>query len=83
MEQTQAPVQTIRPLPEIIKEVVAAVESARAQGLPVNQKIKDYRWQFDQVSAKMNQAIYNDQTDQIHKTCLETVTVLIEMLARS
>ena len=83
MEETQIKEQTIRPLPEIIKEVVTAVEAARASGLPASQKIKDYRWHFDQVSAKMNQAIYNDQSEQIHKTCLETVAVLIEMLARS
>lgn len=83
MEQIQIPTRHIRPLPQIIKEVIGAVESARALGLPVNQRIKDYRWEFDQVSAKMNQAIFNDQTEQIHNTCLETVAVLIEMLARS
>ena len=83
MEQVQGQTATVRPLPEIIKEVISAVERARAQGHPVDLKIKDFRWQFDQVSAKMNQAIYNDQADLIHATCLETVAVLIEMLARS
>lgn len=83
MEQVQVQTPTVRPLPEIIKEVISAVERARAQGHSADLKIKDLRWQFDQVSAKMNQAIYNDQADLIHSTCLETVAVLIEMLARS
>ena len=82
MEETQIKEQTIRPLPEIIKEVVTAVEAARASGLPASQKIKDYRWQFDQVSAKMNQAIYNNQVDQIHASCLATIAILIEILSR-
>ena len=82
MEQTQTQSPT-RPLPEILKEVVEAVERARAQGYPADHKIIDFRWQFDQVSAKMNQAIYNEQTEQIYNTCLETVAVLIEMLART
>jgi uncharacterized coiled-coil DUF342 family protein len=74
---------TTRPLDQIIQEVIAAVQKERTRGVPIDEKIKDLRWEFDQVSAKMNQAIYNNQTDMIHKTCLETIAVLIEMLARS
>ncbi len=83
MPQAQMETQRIRPLPEIIREVVAAVENARVAGRLSNPNVKDLRWQFDQVSAKMNQSIYNDQTQQIHETCLATVAVLIEILARS
>ena len=82
MDQLQVKEERTRPLDEIIKEVVAAVEKSRSVGSLPN-TIKDLRWEFDQVSAKMNQAIYNDQTDAIHNTCLHTVAVLIEMLARS
>lgn len=84
MEPSPIAISEPRSLNEIIKEIQEAVEAARAAGGPVGpETIKDLRWKFDQVSAKMNQAIYNDQTDLIHKTCLETVAVLVEMLARS
>lgn len=83
METTQLKELATRPLEQIIQEVIAAVQKERARGVPIDEKIKDLRWEFDQVSAKMNQAIYNNQTDLIHSTCLETVAVLIEMLARS
>jgi hypothetical protein len=84
MEQLQTTIAEARSLNEIIKEIAEAVAAARAAGGPIGpETIKDLRWKFDQVSAKMNQAIYNDQTDLIHKTCLETVAVLVEMLARS
>jgi len=83
MNIVQTAVPTVRPLPEVMQEVLDAVQRARSQGYAPDLKVKDLRWQFDQVSAKMNQAVYNDQSDSIHDTCLETVAVLIEMLARS
>jgi hypothetical protein len=83
MGQAEVVSRPIRPLPEVLQEVMGAVERARAKGYPADLKLKDFRWQFDQVSAKMNQAVYNDQSDSIHSTCLETVAVLVEMLSRS
>ena len=83
MGQAQVHPTTIRPLASLMKEVLDAVERSRGQGISPADTIKDLRWKFDQVSSKMNQAIYNDQAEQIHRTCLETVAVLIEMLARS
>jgi hypothetical protein len=72
---------TNRPLEAVLKEIDAAVRSARAAG-PGADNVKDLRWQFDQISAKMNQAIYNDQKDQIHDSTLQTVVLLIELLSR-
>lgn len=72
---------TVRPLETVIKEIEQAVRAAREAG-PGADNVKDLRWQFDQTSAKMNQAIYNDQKDQIHDSTLQTVVLLIELLAR-
>jgi len=57
MPSTQLEAPATRPLPEVMKEVLQAVERARAKGYPTDLKVKDFRWQFDQVSAKMNQAV--------------------------
>jgi hypothetical protein len=82
-EQMQVNETSVRSLRDILKEVERAVElDRRSNGLSAS-AIRDLRWQFDQVSAKMNQAIYNEQHDKIHDTCLKTVSVLIEILARS
>jgi hypothetical protein len=73
---------TVRPLEAVLKEVEATVRRTRDAG-PCSDSIKDLRWQFDQTSAKMNQAIYNDQMDQIHDSTLKTIALLIELLART
>jgi hypothetical protein len=81
-EPLQEKTITIRSFEDVIKEVEAAVQKERAnQATAIG--IKDLRWKFDQISAKMNQAIYNDEFDQVHESCLQTVAVLIEILARS
>jgi len=71
-----------KPLTDVLDEVKRSVEGHRVTSL-ATQSVKDLRWQFDQVSAKMNQAIYNDEFQKIHETCLQTVSVLIEILART
>lgn len=73
----------IRSLEDVLKEVKEAILIERSKNGIENYDIRDLRWKFDQVSAPMNQAIYNDQKDLIHDSCLRTVTVLIEILARS
>jgi signal transduction histidine kinase len=75
--------ETVRDLNTVLQEVRLVVDQLRAANGASEQNIKDLRWKFDQISAKMNQAIYNDQHDQIHSSCLQTVAVLIEILARS
>ncbi|MGQ0645681.1 MAG: hypothetical protein ACT4O3_09340 [Elusimicrobiota bacterium] len=66
----------------ILNEIEKLVERNRAeQGAELT--IKDYRRLFDQESGKMNQAIFNDQNEQIRETCMRTVAILVEILARS
>jgi phage shock protein A len=81
-ENIQTKTITLRELNAVLKDVKDAVEKQRTDANMSEQKIKDLRWKFDQVSAKMNQAIYNDQVDQIHQSCLATVAILIEILSR-
>jgi len=79
----QAELSTIdRPLAVMLQEIEKSVLATRAAGAPMGD-IKDIRWRFDQTSAKMNQAIYNDQKDLIHDSTLKTIGLLIEILARS
>lgn len=74
---------SVRPLQDVLKEVAETIQRERGSNGVDAHNIKDLRWKFDQVSALMNQAIYNDQKDQIHSSCLKTVAVLVEILARS
>lgn len=82
-EQLQTQKETFRPIEELLVEVKDAVQNHRHLVQGSEENIKDLRWKFDQVSAKMNQAIYNDQNNKIHQSCLDTVVVLLEILARS
>ena len=82
-EQIRDHVTPVRSLEEVLKEVSGAVSRERSATLGQNLGVKDFRWKFDQVSAKMNQAIYNDQLEQVHASCLETIVPLIEILART
>lgn len=81
-ENIQVNGTSVRSLKDVLREVENAIQSERTAD-PSTTTIKDLRWKFDQVSAKMNQAIYNDQHDQVHDSALKTVAVLIEILARS
>lgn len=72
-----------RPMDEVFREIRERIESQRHDWVDKPQTIKDLRWKFDQISARMNQAIYNDQPDRVHETCLGTIAVLTEILARS
>jgi len=82
-ENIQTRPEQLRELAQVLSDVKKAVEQLRSEaGSPQSISIKDLRWKFDQVSAKMNQAIYNDQSDQIHASCLATTAILIEILSR-
>ena len=75
--------EAVKSVELIISEIAAQVQKDRsANGVHIN-TIKDYRWIFDQESSRMNQAIFNDQTDLIHESCLKTIATLIEILART
>ncbi|MCB4757289.1 MAG: hypothetical protein LHV69_09745 [Elusimicrobia bacterium] len=82
-ESTRNHTNGVRPMEDVMKEISGAVGRERTDTKGQTLGIKDYRWQFDQISARMNQAIYNDQFDQIHDSCLETIAVLVEILART
>ncbi len=73
----------LRPLDDVLQQIKETIARERAMGDSLNYDIRDLRLKFDQVSAPMNQAIYNDQKELIHHSCLQTVAVLIEILARS
>lgn len=74
--------QNIKSLNEIIKEIELKIIESRTKN-PQDLDIKDLRRIFDQESAKMNQAIFNDEFDKIHEPCLNTIVALIEILSRT
>jgi len=74
---------TLKNLRAILEEIASVVEKNRQFTNESLKTIKDYRWIFDQESSGMNQAIFNDQTDQIHESCLKTIAALIEILTRT
>jgi len=83
-EVTQTQKSAIRPLNEVLKEIQTAVQTERLSGDNHEEtSIKDLRWKFDQVSATMNQAIYNDHPKLVRETCLNTIKVLVEILSRT
>lgn len=82
-EQTPAIDTPVRPLDVLLKEVEQAILEARKEEGWSTSRIKDLRWQFDQTSAKMNQAVYNDEREHIHQSCLRTIAILMEILART
>jgi hypothetical protein len=43
---------------------------------------EDLRRLFDQESSRLNQAIFNDQPDQIRESTIRSVVPLLEILAR-
>jgi hypothetical protein len=77
--------QSAKDLREVFSELEQLVKAIRKElnGSQQSMTIKDFRRIFDQESAKMNQAIFNDHSDQIRETCLKTVVPLLEILTRS
>jgi hypothetical protein len=79
MDTQTPPVKDVRfVLDELERLVVQARQDPSESALAV----KDFRRMFDQESAKMNQAIFNDQPDQIRESCLRAILPLIEILSR-
>lgn len=78
---TQTP--KIKDVKEVMAEVEATLSASRQEqgGEPLG--IKDLRRLFDQESSRLNQAIFNDQPDQVRESTLRTVTALLEILART
>lgn len=68
----------------ILKEIEKQVLENRTKHEDAHKTIKDFRRIFDQDSSRMNQAIFNDASqDEIYKETLRTVAVLIEILVRT
>ena len=78
---TQTP--RVKEIREVLDEVEKLALSSRAghSGEPLT--IKDLRRLFDQESSRLNQAIFNDQPDQIRESTIRSLVPLLEILARS
>lgn len=69
---------------ELLKEVEKRVMENRSNHNDSDKAIKDFRRIFDQVSSKMNQAIFNNApAEEIYQETLRTVSILIEILLRT
>ena len=77
------PSPPVKDLKEIFAEIERQVIANRQSPDSATMSILDFRRAFDQESAKMNQAIFNDQHELVHDTCLRTVSMLMEILSRS
>ena len=66
----------------LFQELEKRLQEVRAARGDASLTIKDLRREFDQQSAKMNQAIFNDQHDQIRETCTKSILPLLEILCR-
>lgn len=80
MNENTTEVKNIR---DVLNELQRLVEASRQSQAGQPLTIKDCRFMFDQESAKMNQAIFNGQNDQIREACLRTVIPLLELLSRA
>jgi hypothetical protein len=78
---TQTPI--VKDLREVLDEIERLAQAARAEHAGDPLTIKDLRRLFDQESSRLNQAIFNDQPEQIRESTLRSVLPLLEILARS
>ena len=70
-------------LESVFSEIKMEIEKERLALNGTPKSIKDFRKESDQESERMNEAIYNNQTDKIRKSCLKTIAALIEILSRA
>jgi len=75
--------EALKNLEAILTEITAQIRTNRQIQNGTAKSIKDFRWQFDQESSLMNQAIFNNQLGQVHDSCLKTIAALIEILTRT
>ncbi|HOW28734.1 MAG TPA: hypothetical protein PK876_09585 [Elusimicrobiota bacterium] len=73
----------MRDLKAVLKEVEERVQENRGRQVDSESTVKDFRRSFDEESALMNRAIFNEETDRIRETCLKTVAALVEILSRT
>ena len=74
---------SVRGIRDVLNELENLVEESRGQRSGEPLTLKDFRRMFDQESAKLNQAIFNEQHDQVRETCLKSLLPLLEILSRA
>lgn len=67
----------------VLSEIEKLVNYNREHSAFKDKTIKDLRIVFDQESARMNQAIFNEHYEQLREACQRTIAVLVEILART
>lgn len=73
----------MRSLEVVLKDIQKKVEENR-KGVGPDLEIRDFRRNFDEASARMNQAIFNDQpSGGVYQETLESISALVEILVRS
>ncbi|MBI2119733.1 MAG: hypothetical protein HYT97_08955 [Elusimicrobia bacterium] len=73
-----------KPLTLVLKEIEKKVTENRIKYSDQDKSIKDFRRIFDQDSSKMNQAIFNETSEEeIYQETLRTISILVEILSRS
>lgn len=78
-----ATVSGLRALDAISADVERQVRENRKRFDDAEKTVKDFRRIFDAKSALMNQAIFNDHSPaEIKKETIQTIAVLVEILAR-
>jgi hypothetical protein len=71
-------------LPSVLKAIEQKTLESRSKNDDSAKTIKDFRRLFDQDSSLMNRAIFNDApSEEIHEQTLKTITMLVEILART
>ncbi|OGR52694.1 MAG: hypothetical protein A3I11_05265 [Elusimicrobia bacterium RIFCSPLOWO2_02_FULL_39_32] len=75
---------TTKPLSLVLKEIEKKVTENRIKYSDQDKSIKDFRRIFDQDSSKMNQAIFNETSEEeIYQETLRTIAILVEILSLS
>ncbi len=68
----------------LFKEIEKRIAANRTKHNDADKTIKDFRRIFDHDSAKMNQAIFNQEArEEVYQETLQTVSVLVEILLRT
>jgi ribosome recycling factor len=75
--------EAVKTLEAVFTEITAQIQRSRQIMNGSAKSLKDFRWQFDQESSLMNQAIFNNHIGQIHESCLKTIAALVEILTRT
>ena len=74
----------IKEISAVLSDIEKKVIENRSKPEDSSKTIKDLRRIFDQDSSRMNQAIFNDASqDEIYQETLRTISTLIEILIQA